>query len=185
MQIIITSDMILYTIPIGISVAANHRIGNLVGAGDVSGLKFALRMPYILSLIFGIIEFILIMLVKDSYGYLFSNEPAVIILTSKVLPVIALFQVLDLGNNGAGGILRGAGKVHLVGVSNILGYYGIGMVASWILCFRLDMGLVGLWGGLVTGSAALLFVQTVCVLMIDWKKEVEFVASQDHGQLTQ
>lgn len=175
--------MILYTIPIGISVAANHRIGNLVGAGNIVGLKLALRIPYLLSLIFGLVEFILIMLVKDSYGHLFSNDPAVINLTSKVLPVIAIFQVLDLSNNGAGGVLRGAGKVHLVGFSNIIGYYGIGMVASWWLCFKMDFGLVGLWTGLVTGSAMLLIAQTVFVAMVDWEKEVDFVRWQDHGQV--
>lgn len=138
--IIMATDMILYTIPLGISVASSHRIGNLIGACDINGVKFALRMPYILSLIFGIVEFILIMLARNSFGYLFSEDEAVALLTAQVLPVIAIFQVLDLSNNGACDILRGAGKVHLAGISNIIGYYGVGIVCAWYLCFKVDMG---------------------------------------------
>lgn len=180
-QIIMASDLILYTIPLGISVASSHRIGNLLGAANIKGLKFALRMPYILSLIFGTVEFILVMLVRDSFGYLFSDDEPVVRLTAQVLPIIALFQVLDLSNNGACGILRGVGKVHLVFYSNIIGYYGVGMSTAWYFCFKMDMGLFGLWGGLVTGSAMLVVVQTVCILLIDFDKEAKIVSRQDHG----
>lgn len=176
-----TSDMILYTIPLGISVASSHRIGNLLGAANIKGLRFALRMPYIISLIFGITEFILIMLVRKSFGYFFSDDEPVVRLTAHVLPIIALFQVLDLSNNGACGILRGAGKVHLVLYSNIVGYSCVGMSTAWYFCFKLGMGLFGLWTGLVTGSAALLVAQTVSILLIDFEKEAEIVSRQDHG----
>lgn len=182
--IIMASDMILYTIPLGISVASSHRIGNLLGAANIKGLKFALRMPYILSLIIGIFEFILVMLVRNSFGYLFSDDEPVVRLTAQVLPIIALFQVLDLSNNGACGILRGAGKVHFVLYSNIVAYYGVGMSTAWYFCFKLDMGLFGLWGGLVTGSAVLVVVQTLFVLWVDFEKEAEIVSQQDHGHLS-
>jgi len=179
--IIMASDMILYTIPLGISVAASHRIGNLLGANNANGARFAIRIPYIFSLILGIIEFFLIMLASNWFGYIFSDEEAVVSLTAKVLPLMAVFQVLDLSNNGACGILRGAGKVHLAGISNVLAYYGVGMTSAWYFCFKMNLGLFGLWAGLITGSAVLLLLQTLWVLLIDWEEEVRVVSEQDHG----
>jgi MATE family multidrug resistance protein len=175
------SDIILYTIPLGLGVAASHRIGNLLGSGHASGAKFAIRMPYIFALILGIIEFVLIMSVKNWFGYIFSTEEAVVRLTAQVLPLMACFQILDLGNGGACGILRGAGKVHLAGVSNIIAYYGVSMTTAWYLCFTKELGVFGLWSGMITGSAVLLVIQTLWIVMINWEKEAELVSEQDHG----
>lgn len=176
-----TSDLILYTIPLGLSIATSHRIGNLLGASNPFGARFAARMPYLLSLIFGIIEFILIMLAQNHFAYIFTSSLPVAHLTAHVLPLMAIFQILDLSNNGACGVLRGAGKVHLAGFSNIAAYYGVGMTTAWYFCFVRGMGLFGLWTGMLTGSAVLLLMQTGFVAMIDWEKEATLVARQDHG----
>jgi MATE family multidrug resistance protein len=172
------SNLILYAIPLGLSVASSHRIGNLLGAGSANHAKLVARIPYILSLILGFIEFIVIMLAQNSFGYIFSDDEAVVGLVAQVLPLMAIFQFVDLSNSGACGVLRGAGKVYLAGVSNIAGYSVVGITSAWYLCFHLDQGLFGLWAGLLIGSVVLLGLQTFWIILIDWEKEVTFVLEQ-------
>ncbi len=167
------SDLIFTTVPLGLGIAASYRIGNLLGAGDAKGSKFAIRIPYFLALLLGLVEFFGIMAVRNVYGYIFTDSASVVALTGHILPLMACFQVLDIANGGAGGNLRGAGKNHLSGVCNLLGYYGVGLTTAWYLCFRKELGLFGLWAGIITGSAALLVLQTTFLALVDWKREAE------------
>lgn len=172
-----SSDLLFTTISLGISVASSHRIGGLLGAGQGSLAKRAIATPYLLSLIVGAIEFVGIMLARDHYGRIFTDDMGVIKTTAKVIPLMAGFQVLDLSNGGAGGILRGAGKNHLSGACNFLAYYGVGLTSAWFLCFRKGYGIFGLWAGIITGSGALLVLQSACLLGIDWRKLAQKVSS--------
>lgn len=169
--------------PLGIGVAASHRIGNLIGSGDATGAKFVARIPYILSFIVGSIELLIIMSVKNFYGYIFSDSGAVVNLTAHVLPVIAFFQISDLVNGGAAGVLRGVAKTHLAGVSNVVAYYGIGLTSAYHLCFSRGMGLFGLWMGVVIGSLALVAIQTLWITLINWESEVEKAANRLKGAI--
>jgi MATE family multidrug resistance protein len=163
-----SSDLLLTTVSLGISVAASHRIGNLLGADQGLQAKRTTAIPYLLSLIVGALEFAIIMLVRNHYGRIFTTDGAVIRKVADVLPLMAVFQVLDLANGGAGGILRGAGRNHLSGACNFIAYYGIGLTTAWFLCFHQRLGLFGLWAGIISGSAVLLILQTFCIWCIRW-----------------
>lgn len=175
-----SSDLLFTTISLGISVAASHRIGGLLGANKGKQARKAVLTPFVLSAILGALEFLGIMLARNVYGRIFTRDSAVIEKTARVLPLMAGFQVLDLSNGGAGGILRGAGKNHLSGICNFVGYYGVGLTSAWFLCFRRDYGVYGLWAGIILGSAALLILQCGCILSIRWK-QLGIDISRSHG----
>lgn len=176
-----SSDLIFMTGPLGVGVAASHRIGGLIGSGDAKHAKFVARIPYLLSFAVGFVELVIIMSVKNFYGYIFSDSRDVIHLTAHILPVIAFFQISDLINGGAAGILRGVAKTHLAGISNLTAYYGIGLTSAYYLCFRREMGLLGLWTGVIIGSLALAAIQTLWIVLINWEKEVEKAADRLKG----
>lgn len=166
-----TSDLILTTVSLGLGVSTSHRIGSLLGTNRPIYAKLFSRVPHMLALTIGLLELIAIMASKNIYGYLFTSNIEVISLTAQVLPLMAGFQVLDLANGGAGGVLRGAGKNHLSGICNFVAYYGVGLTSAWYLGFRLEMGLVGLWGGIIIGSGVLLGLQVAFVGRINWENE--------------
>jgi len=173
------SDLILTTIPLGLGVAISHRIGKLLGAGSGDGAKIAARAPYILSFAIGAIEFFIIMGVRNRYGYIFTDDKPVVAVTAKILPLMAVFQVLDIANGGAAGILRGAGKTHLAGVCNFVAYYGVGLTSGWYMCFQRGLGLYGLWAGIITGSSVNIALQTICVLFVRWRELAEIVSAME------
>lgn len=178
-SIIMASDLILTTMPLGLGVAISHRIGNLLGANAGQAARLAARSPYILSLILGAIEFIIIFALRDVYGYVFTSDTSIVRMCATILPLMAGFQVLDLTNGGASGILRGAGKNHLAGLCNVFAYYGVGLISGWYMCFQRGLGLWGLRMGIITGSSVLLVLQTGCILTLKWVKLAEMISERE------
>lgn len=177
-SIIMTSDLVFATIPLGLSVSSSHRIGKSLGAGDGRFARFQARMPYLVALIVGLFECVILLSIRNVYGYIFTRDVDVVEITAKVLFILAVFQCLDISNSGAAGILRGVAKTHLAGACNVFGYYCFGLPLAWYFCFRLELGLFGLWSGLVCGAAALLLLQTGLILAIDWEKEADAVVAK-------
>lgn len=60
-----------------------------------------------------------------------------------------MFQIADCLTGSAQGILRGSGLAALAAQANIISYYPIGLPLGMFLCFKRDMGIRGLWLGLV------------------------------------
>ena len=54
----------------------------------------------------------------------------------------------------ATGALRGAGNTRIPMIANFIGYWVIGLPLGAFLCFKLKMGAVGMWLGLVFSSGA-------------------------------
>ncbi|KAF8856223.1 hypothetical protein BDZ45DRAFT_691960 [Acephala macrosclerotiorum] len=175
-QILMTFDLIFTTISLCLGVATSHRIGNFLDTNKPTLAKLMSGVPHILAPLVGLTEFITIMTVKNVYGYLFSTNKEVMALTAQVIPLMAGFQILDLANGGAGGFLRGAGKNHDSVVCKFVAYCGAGLTSAWYLGFRLELGLVGLWVGIITGSFALLVLQVGFIGRIEWEKEARWIA---------
>ncbi|KAF2496097.1 hypothetical protein BU16DRAFT_617592 [Lophium mytilinum] len=167
-SILKSSSLLLTTISLGLSVAASHRIANFLGANRGSLAPTAITASYLLAFLTGAIEFAVIMLARRHYGYPFTRSPSVATKTARVLPLMAAFQVLDLSNGAAGGVLRGAGKNHLSGACNFVAYYGVGLTTGYLFWFQRGWGLFGLWAGIIAGSGALLLLQTACIMRISW-----------------
>lgn len=176
--IVMTSDLIFATVPLGLGVSSSHRIGKSLGAGQGGTARFQTRIPYLLALIIGSVECVILLSARNVYGRIFSDDDGVVRTTAKVLPLLAVFQCFDISNGGAAGILRGAGKTHLAGVSNVIGYYGVGLTLAWALCFKAHLGLFGLWAGLITGSGSLLLIQSGWVFTVKWEREAEKVLAE-------
>lgn len=118
-----TTDQVLNTIPFGIGVAASTRVGNMLGARNARGASRSANIAAVLSIVAGAVVLVILMCFKDVYAKIFSDDEAVIDLTSKVMPYVALFQIADGLNGSCGGALRGMGRQHTGAMVNIVSYY--------------------------------------------------------------
>ncbi|KAK0217849.1 MOP flippase [Armillaria fumosa] len=173
-SVIMTTDQILNTLPFGIGVAASNRVGNLIGARSAVGAKNAAHASALLSMIVGLLVMTVMMATKDVYGYLFSDDEGVVDLVSKVMPLVASFQVADGLAGSCGGVLRGQGRQHLGALFNLGAYYVLALPMGIALAFRYDLGLQGLW----IGQVVALFIvglgeYFVVWLGTDWDLEVQ------------
>jgi MATE family multidrug resistance protein len=140
-------------LPLGVSHAAAVRVGNLIGAKDMTGAQraawvaFALGGGLMLLSAFGFLVF------REVLPRLYGPEPEVAALAALVLPIAAAFQFFDGLQAVGGGILRGMGRVRPAYVFNLFGYYALALPLAIWLAFPQgkDLGLAGLWWGLALG----------------------------------
>ncbi|KAI3600723.1 mate efflux family protein [Moniliophthora roreri] len=148
-SVIMTFDQILNTLPFGIGVAASNRVGNLIGARSAAGAKHAAHASAFLSVVVGAIVMTTLMIFKDVCGYVMSDDDSVVRLVSKVMPLVASFQISDGLAGSCGGGLRGQGRQHLGAIFNFVAYYIIALPMGITLAFHQNtqLGLQGLWIG--------------------------------------
>ncbi|KAK7026504.1 ethionine resistance protein [Paramarasmius palmivorus] len=132
-SVIMTFDQILNTLPFGIGVAASNRVGNLIGARSAIGAKHAAHASAFLSVVVGAVVMMALLIFKDVCGYVMSDDIDVVRLVSKVMPLVASFQISDGLAGSCGGALRGQGQVVGLTVVGISEYLVVWFGTDWDL----------------------------------------------------
>ncbi|ORX94021.1 MATE efflux family protein [Basidiobolus meristosporus CBS 931.73] len=171
-SIILTTCSMFYTVPMGISIACSNRIGNLLGASRANHARLSSNCSLLLAIMFGLFNSTLLFSLRNVWGYLFNNDEAVIKLVAAVLPIGAMFQVFDGLGGVTGGIIRGQGKQEVGAYVNIAAYYLIAFPIGYYLAFVREMGLAGIWWGLLTALVVVSVGQGAAILFTNWTEEV-------------
>lgn len=173
-SVIMTTDQIISTLPFGFGVVASNRIGNLIGARTAIGARNAAHAIALISVIIGFVVMMMMLAVRNKFGYIFSDDEDVVQLVSRVMPLVASFQIADALANSCGGVLRGQGKQHLGAVFNLVAYYILALPIGITLAFKTDLGLQGLWIGQVIGLFTVgLSEYGVVWLGTNWDREIQ------------
>jgi MATE family multidrug resistance protein len=153
-QIVLNMAALSFMVPLGISMGAATRVGNLIGEGDEPGLRRAVRAS--LSLGAGVMVFAAtaFTVLRHELPRLYSDDPGLVPLASQILPVAAAFQLADGTQAVAGGVLRGMGRPQVAALINLLGYYVLALPLAYLLAFRMGLGLLGIWLALAVGLLA-------------------------------
>jgi MATE family multidrug resistance protein len=152
-QIAINLSAITYMIILGISTAGTIRVGNALGEKNIpeirrAGFSAALVSTSIM-LTFGIIFIIF----RNFLPHIYIDENDVIELASKLIVVVAFYQIFD-GIQATGiGILRGLTDVKIPMFIVFASYWIIAIPFSYVTGFVLDYGAIGIWIGLLIGLA--------------------------------
>ncbi|KAG0130366.1 mate-domain-containing protein [Tuber indicum] len=170
-SVIMTTDQVLNTIPFGIGVAASARVGNLLGARDAKGAARAANTAAVLSIVLGAAVMAVMLIVKDYYAKIFSDDVRVIKLTAQVLPLVALFQIADGLNGSCGGALRGMGRQHIGAAVNLVSYYFGALPLGIWLAFH-GWGLKGLWVGQCIALYLVGAMEWALVGFSNWDRQV-------------
>lgn len=127
-SVLSTISSITFQIPFPISIAASTRIANLIGATLPDAGKVAAKVALFAAFGVGLMNAIILVSIRDYVPWLFTSDPDVAALTSKVLPINAAFQVFDALAALCNGILRGLGRQEVGGYVNLFAYYAASRV---------------------------------------------------------
>ena len=110
---------------------------------------------------------VVLVIVPRWIARIYTTDELVIRSTAALLAAGAAFQLFDGIQSVATGALRGAGDTRTPMLCHFTAYWIIGLPLGAWLCFRRDLGALGLWIGL---SLALILIGIV--LLIVWRRKV-------------
>ena len=160
-----------FMFPLGFSAAAAVRVGTFLGAQQPERARRAgwlcIGISAAVMAFFGLcyLAFARPLLLA------FTQDLEVIRLGTKILVLVALFQIADGLQVSTTGALRGLGNTRAPMIANFLGHYPIGLALGFLLCFYFGFGVVGLWTGLSAG-----LVSVAIMLLAVWFRVTRDVA---------
>ncbi len=157
-QIALQTAVVTFTIPLGISLAAMVRVGQLMGQENPQGARLAGFVNISIAGLFMAMMGILFWTVPGTIVslYIDTADPAnaaVASLAKTLLGVAAMFQIVDGIQVTAAGALRGLKDTQVPLLIGILAYWGIGLTCGYTLGLVLGFGGIGLWWGFAIGLA--------------------------------
>jgi MATE family multidrug resistance protein len=160
-----------FMFPLGFSSAAAVRVGFFVGAGDPPRAAAAGWLAIAVAVSCMAFFALIYLAVPGALLNLFTRDPTVIAVGTKILRVVALFQIFDGIQVCTTGALRGLGDTRTPMVANLIGHYPIGLVTGLVLCFGLGYGVVGLWAGLACG-----LISVAALLIRAWRRSTRDIS---------
>ena len=153
-QIAINLASISFMAVTGISAAGGIRVGNAVGRGDVKETRRAGFSAILLGASVMFSAGITFVLFRKFLPSLYISDQEVISIASSLLIIAALFQLSD-GTQAVGiGILRGLTDVKVPTAITFISYWIIGLPIGYLMGFVLNLGVQGVWIGLLIGLTA-------------------------------
>nr|XP_027778116.1 multidrug and toxin extrusion protein 1-like [Marmota flaviventris] len=173
--------IIVYMIPAGFSVAANVRVGNALGAGNIEQAKKSSVVSLLVTELFAITFCVLLLSCKDLVGYIFTTDRDIVALVAQVVPIYAVSHLFEGLSCTSGGILRGTGSQKVGAIVNAIGYYVIGLPIGIALMFAAKLGVIGLWAGIIICTVAQAVCFIVFIARLNWKQACQ--QAQVHANL--
>jgi MATE family multidrug resistance protein len=162
-----------FMVPLGIGSAAAVSVGHAVGAGDGARARRAGWLALGLGTSFMLLSALVYLGFPAPLVALYTRDPEVMALGSKLLLIVAAFQIFDGIQTVTTGALRGLGETRAPMLANLAGYYALGLPLGLTLCFVLGWGVYGLWIGLTLALIAI-----ALTLLRRWQRDSARLALQ-------
>ncbi|EXJ84148.1 hypothetical protein A1O3_04815 [Capronia epimyces CBS 606.96] len=172
-SVLATLTSITFQIPFPLSIAGSTRVANLIGATLADAARVSTRVTFTAAIVVGIMNVTLLSSLKDYIPHLFTSDPEVVRVVSKILPLCAAFQLFDALAANCNGVLRGLGRQEVGGYVQLFCYYVVAMPISFGTAFGLGWGLWGLWTGVAIALGLVALIEFIYLYRTDWQRSVE------------
>lgn len=176
---VINTFELMEMITLGVSSAASTIVGNKIGENQPDEARKMGYAAILFSLILCTVTNFLLVSFRNVWAQLCTNDVDVSSLIMLIIPLYCLAQFSDAINDVVVGIITGVGHQKKAAVGNILGYYVIGLPCMYYLALEMDMGVLGIWIGILIGNICGLTMQLVVLGLIDWKKEADLASKRE------
>lgn len=167
-SIVSTTCVLMYQVPFALSIAASTRIAWFIGAASKRAAIVATKLSIYVAGAMGCISGLIIYSFRHFFASLYTNDANVLRIASRVLIIGALYQFNDFIACMTGGILRGQGRQKIGGILNLFSYYVIALPCAFLFCFHFNLGLEGLWLGMIIALLFVSILQCYFVFTSDW-----------------
>lgn len=180
-QVAINLAALTYMAASGVSAAAAIKSGNFFGAKKHHDLRLSAIANYHIVIGFMAGTAILFAAGNHLLPWMYTSDENVITIAAQLLIIAALFQLFD-GTQVVGlGVLRGMGDVNVPTIITLVAYWIIGLPIGYLLGIRWNLGVTGVWYGLVLGllTASLLLFIRFQVISRRHRFKMDVIITQD------
>ena len=153
-QVAINLASLMFMVPLGIGSASSVLVGHAIGEQDMAHARRVAASALAVGAGYMALSACVLLALPGMFASAYTSVPGVAAVAALLIPIAGVFQVFDGLQVVSAGVLRGAGDTRAPLVSNVLGFWLVGMPVSLWLGFRAGLGVVGLWWGFVAGLAA-------------------------------
>lgn len=171
-QITLNLVSLTFMVPLGVSFAAAVRVGQGMGRGDPAAAARSGWAALGLSVAFMSMTSLLFLGAGKAVVALFTSDPEVLALGSRLLLVGAFFQICDGMQVTLTGALRGLREARVPMGANLVGHWLVGFPLGLALAFKAGLGALGLWIGLCAG-----LVSVALTLLFVWRRKASVLAA--------
>jgi MATE family multidrug resistance protein len=148
-------------------------VSNELGAGRPQAAKLALNVVLVLALTEGILIGIVLLLIRNIWGYAYSNEVEVVKYVAAMMPILAASNFMDGLQCVLSGSVRGIGMQEIGAFINLGAYYLVGIPCAVLFAFVLHIGGKGLWLGILCALVVQVACLFIIVLRTNWEAEAK------------
>ncbi|KAG8057068.1 hypothetical protein GUJ93_ZPchr0002g23691 [Zizania palustris] len=159
-------------IPMGFLAGTGVRVANELGAGDGKAARFATIVSTTTSFLIGLFFSVLALVFHDKIALVMSSSQAVIDAVDSISVLLALSILLNGVQPVLSGVAVGSGWQAMVAYVNVGCYYLIGIPIGVLLGWRFNLGVLGIWAGMIVGTAIQTLILAYVTMRCDWNKEV-------------
>ncbi|XP_044497865.1 protein DETOXIFICATION 24-like [Mangifera indica] len=162
-----------FMVCLGFLAASCVRVSNELGRGNAEAVKFSIKVITATSTILGVIFFVLCLAFGRQLSYLFTSSEEVAESVSNLSVFLAFSLLLNSIQTVLTGVTIGAGFQGVVAYINLGSYYVIGIPVGCLLGYVADLGIKGLWIGLLSGVVIQTLILAYFVWRTDWDEQVD------------
>jgi MATE family multidrug resistance protein len=153
-QIALNCAALTFMVALGISMAVGMRTSAAVGAGEHSRLRPIWVGGAAMGAALGVLVTTAFLAFGREISAFFIKDPRVISVSTSLLVVAAVFQIVDGNQVINSAALRGITDVKVPALITFVAYWLIALPVGYLLGIRWGYGPAGIWSGLAAGLAA-------------------------------
>ncbi|XP_008453462.1 protein DETOXIFICATION 16-like isoform X6 [Cucumis melo] len=173
LSISLNTAAVIWNISFGMSGVGSTRVSNELGAGHPAAAKLAGCVVMTMVAIQGMLVGTFFILIRNVWGYAFSNEQEVVEYLAKMLPIVAVSEFFSGLQCVLSGIARGCGWQKIGAYVNLGSYYLVGVPFGILLAFVFHVGGKGLWFGIMSALVVQASSLGIITIRTNWDQEAK------------
>ncbi|XP_058093666.1 protein DETOXIFICATION 29 isoform X2 [Magnolia sinica] len=162
----------------GANAAISVRVSNELGANHPRIAKFSVVVVVITSFLIGVLLSLILIITRKQYPSAFTSNEDVKKLVYMLTPLLASSIIINNVQPVLSGVAIGAGWQAAVAYINIACYYICGIPLGLILGYKLDLGVSGIWYGMLSGTLLQTLVLFWMVYRTNWNTEASIAGDR-------
>ncbi|RXI08374.1 hypothetical protein DVH24_022518 [Malus domestica] len=157
---------------IGLNAAISVRVSNELGLRRPRAAKYAVYVTVSQSLLIGLLFMVIILITKDYFAVIFTSDKVLQQAVAKLAYLLGITMVLNSVQPVISGVAIGGGWQAMVAYINLGCYYIFGLPLGYVLCHVANLGVAGLWEGMICGTALQTIILLIILYKTNWNKEL-------------